>query len=304
MPLWPDWIDPARAGLNESEFLALASREILDGDDQELLRVAGVNVLTSEEAEELGIPSDERDLAHGVVILEHTSWIRINPVTWAGIQNARDEEERRSAEVKKLGPKAPIPFWLCFAEPTPEAVLLQVPEDAEELPLPDFDDVRGWNDVDEEVLLGAARCALVMTIPANVHGFRYIRGSVVRDLVARPLRALAEWVEAYPHLVITDLGGLVDAEETAEMFGDGRVPFWEALQMPDGSVASASSETIGDLISATQQLVRLGFFEQHGLDPVVDAYALSHFGVRSWPGWERSDFARLMVPRAPSPPLR
>jgi hypothetical protein len=27
------------------------------------------------------------------------------------------------------------------------------------LPLPDFDDVRSWSDVDNEVLLGAARAA-------------------------------------------------------------------------------------------------------------------------------------------------
>jgi hypothetical protein len=95
-----------------------------------------------------------------------------------------------------------------------------------------------------------------MTIPANLHGLRYVRGSVAYDLTARPLRTLAEWIETYPHLVITALGGSGDfpaPRKRRSCFADDRLPFWEVLPMPDGFAAPVSSKTVGDSATRTSR---------------------------------------------------
>lgn len=295
--MWPDHVQPERAGLTEAELLRIAHAPVQDGDDLELLRVAGVEVLTVTEAEGLGIPEVERDLEHGVVIVdEESSFIQIDRVLWAGFQNAKDEERRRAAEIEKLGRSTPVPFWLAFAEPMPEAMLFDVPEDAEELDVPQVDDVRGWSDVDADTLQMLAYNVLILTHPANLCPYRYMRGSRVHDLVERSIRPLTEWLADYPHMVIEQLGGKANLEsmEVADITREDAVPFWDVLEMPANFTPPGRTGKVGDTMEAAHQLLELDFFEQHGLDRIIDQCALARYGVRSIDAWRDSDFAPLM----------
>jgi hypothetical protein len=309
--MWPDTVDPRRVGLSDAEFLALAHREILDANDQELLRLAGVVVLDDDEADAEGIPPEARTLEHGVVIIKVKEWLQINRTHWAEIAEARDEEQARATELLKLGPLTPVPFWLAFCEPVYGPNFLSDPRqlatadgrDISEVLIdpPGVDDVRAWADVSDEMLIELARCVLVATLPANGHPYIYIRGSRLRDLVGRPLRSLEEWREHYPHMVIDELGGRpFDLSESAAEwdFEDG-LHFWQVLQVPDWfSVPEGDLETMGPRIEAVSQLVERDWFEPQGFDHIVDSFALARFGTRRIEAWRKSDFARLLVASA------
>jgi hypothetical protein len=259
--------------------------------------------MTSDEADAAAVPESERDLAHGVVIERHSGdVIRINPVLWAEVQDARDDEKRRGDALSDLGPNVPLPFWLVFASPMYEALLYAGPssDGIEELDdVPDVDDIHAWTEVDEDTLLDLARCVLIFTLPATLRPGRYMRGSLVRDLVARPLRPLRDWLEAYPHLVVESLGGntaeLPFDDDLGIFSGEERPPFWEVLVMPSHFEAPVDLSPAG-APDVWEGANRLGeqWFVDNGLDCGVDRMALARYGSRTIDAWRQSDFAPLM----------
>jgi hypothetical protein len=153
--LWPDRVDPSRAGLTDAELLSLAYQDVLDANDVALLEATGLRVLTASEADLEGLTENERTLAEGTVISPEGSFLRINPVLWAEVAEARENDENRAAALKRFGPRVPLPFWLVFAEPTPRALLFAMPDELDEddfINFPDVDEVNEWADVSEETL--------------------------------------------------------------------------------------------------------------------------------------------------------
>src|SRR5205809_610766 len=67
------------------------------------------------------------------------------------------------------------------------------------LELPGLDDQAGWGAVDAEMLDMAAAAHLTVGPHPWLLPLTYMRGSLARDLVARPLRPLADWLAGYPH---------------------------------------------------------------------------------------------------------
>ncbi len=301
MPLWPDRVDPSRAGLTDAELLSLAYQDVLDANDVALLEATGLRVLTASEADLEGLTENERTLSEGTVVSPEGSFLRINPVLWAEVAEARENDENRAAALKRFGPRVPLPFWLVFAEPTPRALLFAVPDELDEddfINFPDVDEVNEWADVSEEMLAQLAKAVLITGLPAQLYAPTYIRGSNLRDLVERPLRPLSEWLAAYPHLVNPALGGKGETPEESELLeqlADGRVPFWEALVMPPGFEPPPNNQHgEPDTWEGARRLAELGFFETQRLDPDVDRYALARFGTRTPDAWARSDFAELI----------
>jgi hypothetical protein len=171
-----------------------------------------------------------------VVVVNDAPGLRINPVLWQELKGAEDEAAEAAAALKKLGPHVPVPFWLAFLPPTPRAVLmadLNDEEPGEILPLPGVDQIDQWPDVDPELVAEAATSSLVLTMGSWTHPLTYRRGSRKRDLVARPLRTVREWLAIYPALVSEPLGGgWRDPSEWQQCMGPGVIPFWEVLDLP------------------------------------------------------------------------
>jgi hypothetical protein len=80
-------------------------------------------------------------------------------------------------------------------------------EPGEVLPLPEVDQIDQWPDVDPDLVAEAATSSLVLTTGSWTHPLTYRRGSRKRDLVARPLRTVREWLVIHPALVSEPLGG-------------------------------------------------------------------------------------------------
>jgi hypothetical protein len=172
---------------------------------------------------------------------------------------------------------------------------------------PGVDQIDQWPDVDPELVAEAATSSLVLTMGSWTHPLTYRRGSRKRDLVARPLRTVREWLAIYPALVSEPLGGdWRDPSEWQQCMGPGVIPFWEVLDLPAElrDPVPGESDTAVCMDTATR-LVEAGWFAAHGLDEHVDRAALSFHGYRTLAAWQDSDFAPLLRPRSPdraSPP--
>jgi hypothetical protein len=141
----------------------------------------------------------------------------------------------------------------------------------------------------------AAASSLVLTMGSMTHPLTYRRGSRKRDLVARPLRTIREWLAAYPALVSKPLGGdWRDSSEWRQCMGPDAIPFWEVLDLPAelrGPVVGGTDTAT--CMNTTTRLVEIGWFAAHGLDEQVDRAALSFHGYRTPAAWQDSDFASL-----------
>jgi hypothetical protein len=310
MPFWPEHIDPRRAGLSTAELLQLVHQPHHDADDSALLETAGFTVVPASQADASDIPAKQRTPRHGVVVVNDAPGLRINPVLWQELKGAEDEAAEAAAALRKLGPHLPVPFWLAFLPPTPRAVLmadLNDEEPGEILPLPEVDQIDQWPDVDPELVAEAATSSLVLTMGSWTHPLTYRRGSRKRDLVARPLRTVHEWLAIYPALVSEPLGGdWRDPSEWQQCMGPDVIPFWEVLDLPAELSDPVPGETdTAVCMDTTTRLVGAGWFAAHGLDEHVDRAALSFHGYRTLAAWQDSDFAPLLRPRSPdraSPP--
>jgi len=206
-----------------------------------------------------------------------------------------------AAALKKLGPHVQVPFWLAFLPPTPRAVLmadLDDEEPGEVLPLPEVDQIDQWADVDPDLVAEAAASSLVLTMGSMTHPLTYRRGSRKRDLVARPLRPVREWLATYPALMAEPLGGdWRDPSEWQQCMGPDAIPFWEVLDLPAALRHPVTGETdTATCMTTTTRLVEVGWFAVHGLDEQVDRAALSFHGHRTRAAWQDSDFAPLLRP--------
>ncbi len=311
MPHWPEHIDPTRVGLSTADLLQLVNQPHHDADDMALLRAAGFAVIPASQADASTIPAAQRTPRHGVVVVDDSPGFRINPVLWQELKGAEDEAAEAAAALGKLGPHMPVPFWLAFLPPTPRAVLLADLDDGGEpgeiLPLPDVDQIDQWADVDPHLVADAAASSLVLTMGSMTHPLTYKRGSRKRDLLARPLRTVSEWLATYPALVSEPLGGTWrDLSEWKQCAGPDTMPFWEVLDLPRRLSGAVIQETdTATCLATTTRLVEAGWFAAHGLDEQVDRAALSFHGYRTRAAWQDSDFAPLLRPehrsgRAPS----
>jgi hypothetical protein len=298
MPFWPEHVDPRQVGLSTADLLQLVNQPHHDADDIALLETAGFIVIPASRADASGIPANQRTPQHGVVVVNDAPGFRINPVLWQELKGAEDEAAEAAAALKTLGPHVPVPFWVVFLPPTPRAVLmadLDDEEPGEVLPLPEVDQIDQWADVDPELVAEAAASSLVLTMGSMTHPLTYRRGSRKRDLVARPLRTIREWLAAYPALVSKPLGGdWRDSSEWRQCMGPDAIPFWEVLDLPaelrDPVVGGTDTATC---MNTTTRLVEIGWFAAHGLDEQVDRAALSFHGYRTPAAWQDSDFASL-----------
>ena len=287
MPYWPEHIDPARVGLSTADLLQLVNQPHHDADDIELLKAAGFTVIPASRADASVLPAAQRTPRHGVVVIDDTPGLRINPVLWQELKGAEDEAAEAAAALRKLGPHVPVPFWLVFLPPTPRAVLLADLDDGGEpseiLLLPEVDQIDQWADVDPQLVADAAASSLVLTMGSMTHPLTYKRGSRRRDLVARPLRTIREWLEAYPALVSEPLGGdWRDLSEWKQCAGPDAVPFWEVLDLPREFREPVIQETnTATCLDTTTGLVEAGWFTAHDLDEQVDRAALSFHGYRT-----------------------
>jgi hypothetical protein len=232
---------------------------------------------------------------------------------WAHYRHATLDQELEAGLLTSLPEGTPVPFWLAMIRP----VAVDFGQDLlDALELPGLDDQAGWGAVDAEMLDMAAAAHLTVGPHPWLLPLIYMRGSLARDLVARPLRPLADWLSGYPHLLPAHLGGAeVVGTELAHLNrqaqrGPTAIPFWEALQLPSDITSPAHPDRAGGPAGAAlsesevdelaRQLARAmrdrGFFEDHGLHPWVDGWSLVIAPRRRPEAWADSEFTTLLRP--------
>jgi hypothetical protein len=232
---WPDNIEPLRAGLTDEEFADLLDQERWTEDEAAMLRAAGMRVVTPEEARAGFIPPDQLRPSRGHVVWDPATGSHLVASAWAHYRHATLDQELEAGLLTSLPEGTPVPFWLAMIRP----VAVDFGQDLlDALELPGLDDQAGWGAVDAEMLDMAAAAHLTVGPHPWLLPLTYMRGSLARDLVARPLRPLADWLAGYPHLLPAHLGGaevvgteLAHWNQQAQR-GPTAVPFWEALQLP------------------------------------------------------------------------
>jgi hypothetical protein len=232
---WPDNIEPLRAGLTDEEFADLLDQERWTEDEAAMLRAAGMRVVTPEEARAGFIPPDQLRPSRGQVVWDPATGSHLVASAWAHYRHATLDQELEAGLLTSLPEGTPVPFWLAMIRP----VAVDFGQDLlDALELPGLDDQAGWGAVDAEMLDMAAAAHLTVGPHPWLLPLTYMRGSLARDLVARPLRPLADWLADYPHLLPAHLGGaevvgseLAHRNQQAQR-GPTAVPFWEALQLP------------------------------------------------------------------------
>jgi hypothetical protein len=302
---WPAEVDPLRAGLTDEAFADLLDQESWTPAEVDLLRATGMRVISPEEARAAFIPPDQLRPTCGYVVWEPATGKHLVPAPFAHHRHARLEDELEAGILTSMPPDTPLPFWLVMSRPV--AVFFgQELLDALKLPGLDFPDA--WGDVDEELLDMAAAAHLTIGPHQLLLPLTYMRGSLARDLVMRPLRPLADWADAYPDLVPVQLGGreAVASKLASWNFqmqrGSTAQPFWKALWLPPRTMPQRRGkkgrpseeevqETAQQVVSALQDV---GFFEEHELHPWVDAWSLAWAPMRRPEAWADSEFQGLL----------
>jgi hypothetical protein len=310
---WPGDVEPLRAGLTDDEFADLLDQERWTEGEVAVLRAAGMRVVTPEEARAAFIPPDHLRPSRGHVVWDPSTGRHLVPSAWAHYRHATLDQELEAGLLTSLPEGTPVPFWLAMIRP----VAVDFGQELlDALELPGLDDQAAWGAVDAEMLDMAAAAHLTLGAHPWLLPLTYMRGSLARDLAARPLRPLAEWLAGYPHLLPAHLGGAdVVGSELAHQNWQARrgptaVPFWRALLLPPDIAPPAHPDRAGerggagtaeaDVDDIARQLASAlrdtGFFEHHGLHPWVDGWSLVVAPTRRPEAWADSEFSALLRP--------
>jgi hypothetical protein len=182
------------------------------------------------------------------VVWDPSTGKHLVPSAWAHYRHVTLDQELEAGLLASLPEGTPVPFWLAMIRP----VAVDFGQDLlDALELPGLDDQAAWGAVDAEMLDMAAAAHLTVGAHPWLLPLTYMRGSLARDLAARPLRPLAEWLAGYPHLLPAHLGGaevvgteLAHWNQQAQR-GPTAVPFWEALQLPADISPPAQRHQVG-----------------------------------------------------------
>jgi hypothetical protein len=236
------------------------------------------------------------------VVWDPSTGKHLVPSAWAHYRHVTLDQELEAGLLASLPEGTPVPFWLAMIRP----VAVDFGQDLlDALELPGLDDQAAWGAVDAEMLDMAAAAHLTVGAHPWLLPLTYMRGSLARDLAARPLRPLPA------HLGGAEVVGSELAHRNRQaQRGPTAVPFRQALQLPPdvtppappdqagerGSPAAADAEVDDVARQLASALRDSGFFEHHGLHPWVDGWSLVVAPTRRPEAWADSEFATLLRP--------
>lgn len=296
---WSDDVDPGRAGLTVDAFEALLDQEKWTTREVQLIRSTGMRVVTPSEASASYLPPGQLRPEKGYVVWDEATGKHLIASGFTHYKHAVLDAEIEAGFLDSFPPDKELPFWLVMNRPVPVYFGQSL---IDELNLPGVGDEAGWGDVDEEMLDSAASAYLTLGVEQYILALTYMRGSLARELVSRPLRRRADWLTSYPHLIVPQLGGweVIDTElaqlNAQAQFDPSARAFYEVLRLPEGLDFPESLEA-DDLTSAHLLIDGLnedGFFEANGLHPWVDPCSLLVAPKRTLVAWSDSEFAELL----------